>query len=88
MSAVATPNACAAAALPVTARKWVLTLAAGPRPAASHAFALAALASVSCVVNDFDVAMKSVVAGSSGSSARVRCSGSTLATNETSTPDV
>ncbi len=36
MSAVATPNACAAALFPVTARKWALTLAPGPRPAASH----------------------------------------------------
>ena len=40
---------------PVTARKCALTPAPVPKRAASHAFALAAFASVSRVVNDFDV---------------------------------
>ena len=88
MSGVATPNACAAAALPVTAMKCAPTPAPLTERRREPALALAALASVSSVANDFDVTMNSVVAGSSGSSARVRCSGSTLATNATSTPDV
>ena len=46
------PNALAAAALPVTATKCELTSTPLPSAAASQALALAALASVSCVVND------------------------------------
>ena len=56
--------------------------------AASHARALVALASVSCVVNVFDTTTKSVVAGSRPDNARVRCSGSTFETNATSMASV
>src|SRR6266542_3274743 len=80
------PNARAAAALPVTATKCDVRSAPGSA-CVSHAFALAALASVSCVVNVFDVTTNSVVAGSSCASARDRCSGSTFDTNATGRPE-
>jgi hypothetical protein len=88
MSAEAMPDARAAGMFAVVAMKCELTSTPLPSAATSQALALAALASVSCVAKDLDVMTNNVVAGSSGAKARVRCSGSTLATNETSTPCV
>ena len=78
------PKAPAAATFAETPTKCAPSPAPGSERA-SQLRAAVALASVSCVVNVFEMTTNAVDAGSSGASARAIASGSTLDTNDTRT---